>query len=292
MKLQPCCDYFGYSRSAYYEWVKRRNLEGVECGLVLDLVREHRRIHPRIGTKKLYTMTKPDLERLGIKFGRDKFFDLLRSEGLLIRRKKKYVVTTQSFARYSKYEDLFNGKVWTSADQAWVSDITYIRVGETFRYLFLITDAYSRKIVGWYLGNTLETKWAVEALKMALKQCKSSKGLIHHSDRGFQYCSKAYTAILEKAGIKSSMGEAGNCYDNAMAERVNGILKTEYLLDMTFRNINDAYQAVKHSIWAYNEKRPHMSLGMKKPNEVHMGISVFSSLKRKDSPSQKPVKAK
>ncbi|TVP43826.1 MAG: IS3 family transposase [Mongoliibacter sp.] len=259
--------------------------------MVLDMVREHRRVHPMMGSKKLYVLLKPDLERLGVKIGRDKLFDLLRSEGLLVKRKKKYVVTTQSFARYSKYEDLFNGKAWTTVDRAWVSDITYIRVGDTFRYLFLITDAYSRKIVGWYLGHTLETTWAVEALKMALRQCGHPKGLIHHSDRGFQYCSIAYTAILKKVKIKSSMGEAGNCYDNAMAERVNGILKTEYLLDSTFKNLNDAYTAVRHAVWAYNEKRPHMSLGMKKPEEVHKRLSKFSTHKRKSSPRQKPVKA-
>jgi putative transposase len=292
VSLTSCCSYFGYSRSAYYDWSKRRVREDTQYGLVLELIGEHRMIHPRIGVRKLYKMIGPDLDRLGVKIGRDRLFDLLRSEGLLVKRKRKHVVTTQSFMRYSQYEDLFNGKVWSSVDRAWVSDITYIRVGDSFRYLFLITDAYSRKIVGWYLGSTLESKWAVEALKMALRQCPRRKGLVHHSDRGFQYCSKSYTDILKKAGISSSMGEAGNCYDNAMAERVNGILKTEYLLDVVFGNLKDAYAAVKHAIWAYNEKRPHMSLGMEKPGDVHKRISVFSSLKRKSSPRQKPVKAK
>ncbi|MGY6523094.1 MAG: IS3 family transposase [Mongoliitalea sp.] len=291
MSLFSCCSYFGYSRAAYYDWTKRKHREEAMYGLVLDLVRDHRIIHPRMGIRKLYKLISPDLDKFGIKLGRDKLFDLLRSEGLLIKPKRKYVVTTQSFARYSQYNDLFNGKEWSTVDQAWVSDITYIRVRDSFRYLFLITDAYSRKIVGWYLGNTLESKWAVEALNMAIGQCGVSEGLIHHSDRGFQYCSKAYTDLLKKSGIKSSMGEAGNCYDNAMAERVNGILKNEYLLDSTFKNLNEAYAAVKHAVWAYNEKRPHMSLGMETPGNVHKRLSVFSSLKRKSSPRQKPVKA-
>jgi transposase InsO family protein len=232
-----------------------------------------------------------DVEKLGLKIGRDKFFDLLRDSELLVKRTRKYVVTTKSFSRYSQFEDHFNGRVWTSAHQAWVSDITYIRVGGSFKYLFLITDAYSRKIVGWHLGNSLESKWAVEALKMAIEQCPDTTGLVHHSDRGFQYCSKIYTEMLRNSGISSSMGEAGNCYDNAMAERVNGILKIEYLLDGNFRNIKDAIAAVKHAIGAYNDKRPHMSLNMEKPSEVHKGLSVFSSLKRKGRPRQKPVKA-
>lgn len=289
--MSSCCKYFGYSRSAYYDWTKRKSEQEAKEGLVLELVREHRRIHPRIGGRKLYKLIEGDLTSLSISVGRDKLFDLLRSSGLLVKLKRKYMVTTQSFSRFSRYKDLYNGQEWNSIDQAWVSDITYIRLKDSFRYLYLITDAYSRKIVGWHLGSTLESQNAVEALKMALSQCKRSKGLIHHSDRGFQYCSKVYTELLKKAKIESSMGEAGNCYDNAMAERVNGILKTEYLLDGTFKSLKEAYSAVKHAIWAYNEKRPHLSLKMAKPSEVHKGVSVFSSLKRKSSTRQKPVKA-
>lgn len=284
--------YFGYSRSAYYDWIETRVKEETSLDLVLSLVRDQRAVHPRMGGKKLHHILKEEIDKLGLKLGRDKFFDLLGSSGLLVKRKKKYAVTTQSFVRFSQFKDHFNGKKWKASHQAWVCDITYIRVGETFQYLFLITDAWSRKVVGWFLGNTLEAKWAVEALKMALRQCPESKGLVHHSDRGFQYCSKVYTTLLKKAGIVSSMGEAGNCYDNAMAERVNGILKTEYLLDTRFNNLNQAFACVKHAVKSYNEKRPHLSLGMGIPAEIHQKNAVFSSLKRKDSPSQKPVKAK
>lgn len=292
MSVSAACLYFGYSRTAYYGWTHARAKEESDLDLVLGLVRDQRTIHPRMGGKKLHHILKGEMERLGLKLGRDKFFALLGSSGLLVKRKRKYAVTTQSLVRYSQFQDHFNGKTWKGPHQAWVSDITYLRVGETFRYLFLITDAWSRKVVGWYLGNTLEAKWAVAALKIALRQCPEPKGLVHHSDRGFQYCSKAYTTLLKKAGITSSMGEAGNCYDNALAERMNGILKTEYLLDARFHDLTQAYACAKHAIKSYNEKRPHLSLGMGIPAEIHSTNAVFSSLKRKTSPSQKPVKAK
>lgn len=290
--MSKVCGYFGYSRSAYYDW--RQNSLKEETGqlLVLAKVRQIRRGHPRMGCRKLYHLLRGDIEGIGLSLGRDRFFDLLRQEGLLVKRKKKYMVTTQSFSRYSQFGDHFNGKTLTGPHQAWVSDITYIAVAKTFRYLYLITDAYSRKVVGWYLGDTLEAKCALEALKMAIGQCPKTEGLVHHSDRGFQYCSKIYTALLAKAGIISSMGEAGNCYDNAMAERVNGILKIEYLLDGAFKDIHEVIAATKHAVKFYNGQRPHLSLSMKNPSEVHQGNSVFSIPKRKSSSSRGPVKAK
>ena len=291
VSVSAACCYFGYSRAGFYDWQVSRSHEAVMYDQVLDLVRDQRRVHPRIGGRKLFILIQEDLDRLGLKLGRDKFFALLRHSDLLVSRKKKYAVTTQSFMRFSQFDDLYNGKVWTAPNQAWVSDITYIRVEESFSYLFLITDAYSRKIVGWWLGQTLEAKWGVEALKIAIRQSARRKGIIHHSDRGFQYCSKQYIQELRKSGAFSSMGEAGNCYDNAMAERVNGILKMEYLLDATFSSQKEANHAVRHAVSAYNDKRPHMSLAMKKPSEVH-SLAAFSSLKRKGSPSQKPVKAR
>jgi putative transposase len=228
-----------------------------------------RRHNPKMGCKKLYKLLNGDIHQIDDGIGRDKFFDVLRDAGLLVKRKRKYAVTTQSFKRFYEFSDLFNGKTWTRPNQAWVCDITYIRVGDTFRYLFLITDAFSRKLVGWSLSGTLETKGAIKALKMALKQASGTKGTIHHSDRGFQYCSGEYTDLLKKAGILSSMGQAGNCYDNAMAERMNGILKTEYGLDETFRNAITAYEAVKQAVKCYNEQRPHWALNLKIPAVVH-----------------------
>lgn len=237
--------------------------------MVVNEVKKIRRDHPRMGGKKLYWLLADTIHGLAPAVGRDKFFDLLRSHNLLVKRRRKYVVTTQSFQRFFKYKDHYNGVSWIRPHQAWVSDITYIRVGEGFMYLFLITDAFSRKIVGWQLAYTLETKWALKALEMAIKQCHNTKKLVHHSDRGFQYCSHDYTTLLKKNKIKPSMGQAGYCYDNAMAERVNGILKDEYFLDSTFKKSEDAKNAVKQAIRKYNEKRPHWSLALQIPAQVH-----------------------
>ena len=269
MKVSRICKYFGYSRQAYYQRIREVIREEVGKGMILTMVHGIRRYNPRMGGKKLYSLLKDDIHKINEGMGRDKFFDLLRERNLLVRRSRKYVSTTLSLNRFYKYGDLFNGKTWRRPHQAWVCDITYLRVGDAFRYLFLITDAYSRKIVGWSFAGTLETKWAIQALRMAIRQCPSPKGLVHHSDRGFQYCSKVYTAILERSGIMSSMGEAGNCYDNAMAERVNGILKTEYSLDTTFRNTKNALIGIKQAIKSYNEQRPHWSLNLQIPEKVH-----------------------
>jgi len=153
--------------------------------------------------------------------------------------------------------------------QAWVCDITYVRVKKGFAYLFLITDAYSRKIIGWQLSSSLGLEGALQSLRMAIRQCPNPNGLIHHSDRGFQYCSHEYVGRLKAKRIEISMAEAGNCYENAMAERVNGILKDEYGLDETFETEEQARQVVKEGIKAYNEQRPHWSLGLKIPSKVH-----------------------
>jgi putative transposase len=245
--------------------------------MVLDV----RRFNPKMGGKKLYKLLNSDIQRIDDGIGRDKFFDILRDEGLLVKRKRKYAVTTQSFKRFYEFSDHFNGKTWARPNQAWVCDITYIRVGDAFMYLFLITDAFSRKIVGWSLSKTLETKGAIKALTMALKQATGIKGITHHSDRGFQYCSREYTDLLKEAGALSSMGQAGNCYDNAMAERVNGILKSEYGLDETFRNAETAYAAVKQAVRCYNEQRPHWSLKLEIPAVVHDTACSFLSLNAK-----------
>lgn len=269
MSVTGVCRYFGYSRQAYYQRIKEACRVEVGKDMILKMVNKIRRFNPKMGGKKLYHLLKEDIHQIDESMGRDKFFDLLREKGLLVSRNRKYATTTQSLNRFYKYKDLYNNRMWMAPHQAWVSDITYLRVGETFRYLFLITDAYSRKIVGWCFAGTLETKWAIRALRMALKQCPSPKGLIHHSDRGFQYCSRIYTTMLKKAGARPSMGQAGNCYDNAMAERINGILKTEYGLDEAFKIVKDASKAIKQAIKSYNEQRPHWSLGLKIPEEIH-----------------------
>jgi transposase InsO family protein len=233
------------------------------------MVRDIRKLHSRMGGKKLYKLLKPAIEDAGIKMGRDKFFELLARNGLLIRRKRKYVYTTDSYHHFRVYKNLLRYRLLTGANQAWVSDITYIRMAEDFFYLFLITDKFSRKIVGWHLSDSLRVSGAVEALKMAIRQCSDTTGVIHHSDRGIQYCCKDYVALLKKAGIQISMTEENHCYENATAERVNGILKQEYGLDDTFINGEIAAKAVREAVWLYNTERPHWSLKMATPEQIH-----------------------
>lgn len=238
--------------------------------LVLEMVLTHRRLMPRIGGKKLYWMVKPDIIQMGIKLGRDKFFDLLRANGLLVERKQRYARTTDSYHRFHVHRNLLKDKVIRRPNQAVVSDITYLRVrGQKFVYLFLNTDAYSRKILGWDLSESLAIEGAIKALKMTLKQCPDPTGLIHHSDRGIQYCSKDYVKILKKNKVLISMTEQNHCYENSMAERVNGILKDEFMLDVEFGSQEQALKAVKQAISIYNNHRPHMSLNLSTPQQIH-----------------------
>lgn len=224
-----------------------------------------------IGGKKLYHLLKDDLHKIDRGLGRDKFFDILRRKKLLVKRRKKYVYTTDSFHRFRVYKNALKDKLLTAPHQALVSDITYLRVSGGFVYLFLITDAYSRKITGWSLSNSLSIEGAIEALKMAIKQCPKTDGdgIIHHSDRGIQYCSNAYVALLKKHKMTISMTEENHCYENAMAERVNGILKDEFMLDATFADKSIALKAVREAIETYNTRRPHWSLKLSTPQQVH-----------------------
>ena len=222
-----------------------------------------------MGGRKIFYQLRSSLQECGRGYGRDKFFELLGNNDLLVNRKRKYAVTTNSSHPFYKYKNELNVKSITAPNQAWVSDITYLRTHNGFVYLSLITDAYSRKIVGWNVDKSLGVESTLKALRKALKQCNQTKNLIHHSDRGIQYCCYAYTDLLKKKKLKISMGEAGNCYDNAMAERVNGILKDEYLLDSEFRDLNQACKAAKQAIYLYNYERPHWSLNLEIPAEIH-----------------------
>jgi putative transposase len=243
------------------------------------LVQKRRRDQPRLGGKKLFKLLSDDLQQLERSIGRDKFFDILRDKDLLVKRKKKFQRTTNSYHRFRKYKNCFKDKKLTAPNQAWVSDITYIRTRRKFVYLFLITDAYSRKIVGWKLSDSLAIESAMEALSMAIRQCSRPKGVIHHSDRGFQYCSPQYVDLLLNNKMIISMTEENHCYENAMAERVNGILKDEFFLDEEMPDLKTAKRAVTQAIETYNTKRPHWSLGLQIPYEIH-------------SAAQKPMKSK
>lgn len=238
--------------------------------MIVELVIAVRRFQPKIGGKKLYSLLKDEMDQIsGGAVGRDKFFDILRRNGLLVKRRKKYPYTTQSYHRFKVYKNELKNKVLTGPNQAYVSDITYLRTTKGFVYLSLITDAWSRMIVGWALSDSLSIEGTLKTLKTALRSCKTSKGLIHHSDRGIQYCSYAYINLLKKYGVIISMTEENHCYENSLAERVNGILKDEFLLDETFSNKEIARKAVIQAIDSYNTKRPHWSLDLKIPWQVH-----------------------
>lgn len=268
------CKYFGISRQAFYKSKQQSTKREFEDSMVIELVQEKRREMSRIGGKKLYYLLKEDLSKVG-KIGRDRLFKILRQYDLLVKPKKSYTKTTNSYHRFYKWNNLIKDLKVTRPNQVWVSDITYIRTLGGFIYLFLITDLYSRKVVGWSLSRSLSIEGGLEALKMALRTRKDkSESLIHHSDRGVQYCCNAYVETLLKANIDISMTEENHCYENAVAERVNGILKNEFYLDVTFNNFKQALSTVQSGIHIYNEKRPHWSLELRTPSQVHNQVKV------------------
>lgn len=233
------------------------------------MVQEERCIQPRIGGKKLYKLLKCKLEEHGIFLGRDRFFDLLRENHLLVERKKSSPKTTNSRHSLPVFHNLVKGTKVTKSNQVWVSDITYLRTDEGFMYAAIITDMFSRKIIGTHVGDSLEALGCIEALEMAAKTLKPGQQPIHHSDRGCQYCCHAYVDKLNEYKVSISMTEINHCYENAMAERVNGILKQEYELDQTFRTKEQAKMTFDQSVEIYNNRRPHMSLNYRIPAEVY-----------------------
>ena len=239
----------------------------------MELIQTIRYKQPRIGSRKLFFLLYDDLQRVG-KIGRDKFISILRNNNQLVVPKKSYTRTTNSFHRFYKYNNLLYNKTINRSNHCWVSDITYIRTERGFVYLFLITDYHSRKIVGWDLSNSLSIEGGIKALNMAITQrSQGNQELIHHSDRGIQYCSNAYVGLLQKHNIKISMTQENHCYENAKAERVNGILKDEFLLDSTFKDYTTAKKASKQAIETYNELRPHWSLNLQTPSQVHKKVA-------------------
>jgi len=263
------CIYFQYSRAAYYKSLRVQEKEILSESLILDMVRRERCLQPRLGGKKLYWMLCSDIRSILPHFGRDKFLSFLRRHDLLVERKRQYRKTTHSYHHFHKYGNLINDLSVVRPNQVWASDITYLRTEKGFVYLSLLTDMYSRKIVGWSVSGSLSIESSVEALKKALRENQLQMSLIHHSDRGVQYCSHQYVKILKKKSISISMTEENHCYENAMAERVNGILKDEYLLDRTFKDLSHAKKACREAIMLYNTRRPHWSLKFKTPEQMH-----------------------
>ena len=258
----------GISRQAVYQGIKRKENRAKVLYQIKPLVLSIRREMPRIGTRKLYYLLKEDFDRLEIKIGRDALFAYLKSEHLLMKPKKSYTKTTNSKHWLKKYPNLLQTLVPQEPEQVFVSDITYIKSREKTHYLSLVTDAYSRKIMGYKLSDNMSAENVVKAFYMAVKQKKTNKQTIHHSDRGLQYCSSIYQKALKQNNTKPSMTDGYDCYQNALAERINGILKQEFLI-YKCNNAKELNQLIKESIETYNNKRPHLSLNMKTPNFVH-----------------------
>ena len=267
------CKGYSLTRDAYYKY-KKRYVKRIKIeDQVLDLVHKRRRTLPREGARKLMKSLKADFERHNIKIGRDHLLHILRDNDLLIGRKKYSSRTTNSHHRFYKYKNIIKDVVINRSNQVWAADITYIRTINGFCYLALLTDMHSRKIVGFDLSDSLELTGCVRALKKALYHNSGLRNLTHHSDRGIQYCSNVYTNELKRKKIAISMTEENHCYENALAERVNGILKDEFYLDQTFASVQEAKRATKNAVKLYNSKRLHLSLDYKTPNNVHQNAA-------------------
>jgi len=267
--LSKLCWLFGVTRQAYYQSFYREEFIGIEHELVVKEVISIRKNHPRIGTRKLYVMLETFMLEHQIKMGRDALFDLLSLHHLLVRKRRRRITTTQSNHWMKKYPNLIKGFVPIAPNQLWVSDITYWKTGDLTLYISLITDVFSHKIVGYNLAENMEAVESVKALEMALLENENFENLIHHSDRGSQYCSFKYVNLLQDYGIKISMTETGDPLDNAVAERINGIIKDEYLDFYTVDSFQQAKELLDSVIRLYNEERPHMSIGNIVPQKVH-----------------------
>jgi len=237
--------------------------------LMVELVQNKRQKHPRMGGRKVLPEIRPMMNKLGIYRGRDAFFDLLRQRDLLVPKKRNKQRTTR--AGLWRCPNLIAELELSGINQVWVADITYLTTEQGFVYLALLTDAFSRFIVGYDVSSSLAVEGCLRALNRATKhnQLDSLNNLIHHSDHGVQYTAWSYCDLLRHFSIRSSMGEVGNCYDNPLAERMNGILKDEYALDSLFVNLEQAQAATHEAIYLYNYERPHASLKLSKPAHVH-----------------------
>lgn len=270
--MDQICAQFGITRQAHYQQVKRKGQWQVEAEIILEMVRQVRRKHPRMGTRKLLFKIQPMLAVDGLQMGRDRLFSLLREHDMLVWPKKAFRCTT--IPGCLRTPNLLLGLTVSQPNQVWVCDITYLEVeASRFAYLFLLMDLFSRFIIGWHVANSLTADGAVHSLRMALKQLpETERKLIHHSDHGVQYTSRPYMEILNQNGIRPSMGEVGNCYDNAFAERVIGTLKNEYYLNTRFADHRQVHFAAREAIHNYNTDRPHLSLSMAVPYDVYFGI--------------------
>jgi transposase InsO family protein len=271
VNVASVCRHLGMSRQNYYARRRERQRRQLDGELVEALVRRERQLQPRLGTRKLFHRLKPEFKEAGVRVGRDRMFEELGQRGLLLAPlPAQYPRTTQSYHNLPVFGNRVKDLVLERPNQVWVADLTYLRTREGYLYLALITDKYSRKIVGWHAGDTLEAVGCVRALDQALAELPAwAQPPIHHSDRGCQYCSHEYAGRLEARGLAISMTETNHCAENALAERVNGILKQEYGLGAEMPTKAAARRAAQEGVWLYNNERPHTALNNRVPQEVH-----------------------
>lgn len=249
-------------------------MEKEDAVKIIEATNTVRSVMPRTGTAKLYKDIKPILEAQGLKYGRDKVHKVLKKNDLTIKPKKKYTVTTDSKHFFRKHKNLIKNLELTRPEQVFVNDITYIKIGNSHAYLFLVTDAYSKKIMGWTINFTMKVKDGKKAITMAHKNRRFNTPVIHHSDRGIQYCTPSYIEFTKKKNMITSMTEDAHVYENSIAERINGILKGEFGIDSGFGSLKEARSVIANVIFIYNNQRRHMSLHYLTPNFVHLNPGV------------------
>jgi len=273
--VQRLCHKLGMTRQNYYARRKLRRRREVDEELLVGLVRLERSLQPRLGIRKLRVLLEPELAQAGVQIGRDRFFEVLRQHDLLLEpRRSQTARTTQSYHSLPVFRNLVKGIQVSLVNQVWVGDLTYLRTEEGFMFLALLTDMMSRHIVGHHFGDSLESMGCQMALQMALKRLPKDLRTIHHTDRGSQYCCHPYVELALGAGLEMSMTEVDHCAENALAERMNGILKTEYGLDRIFASKADSRKAVEQAIHLYGTRRPHTALGHRFPAQVYaQGLS-------------------
>lgn len=267
---------FGITKQAFYKRLKSQRIKENNDQIVIQLIKGYRNeVGQRTGGIKLYKELKTEMNKQGIKLGRDKFYKLLKQYNLLVPKTKRYFITTNSKHQFYKYDNLVKDKAPTRPEQLWVSDITYIKTQRKHCYLALVTDAYSKKIMGYKLASHMKTSLCTDALAMAIKNRKyPNEKLIHHSDRGIQYCNPAYTEFAEQNNIALSMTQQYDPYENAVAERINRTLKYEYGLKRTVKNVTLAKKIISRAVHIYNNKRIHFSLKLNTPAFVHSNQNV------------------
>lgn len=286
-KIKWISESLGITKQAYYQGINRDKIREFEREKVINLVIKYRKTLPKTGTVKLYEYLQPKLMEINIKMGRDALNDLLRSRGMLIRKTKRFHITTDSKHFYYKSPNLLTDLDINHSEQVFVSDITYIQTDEGHAYLALVTDAYSRKIMGWSLENNMKVQMVKDALEMAHKNCIFNHiSIIHHSDRGIQYCCPDYSQFAENKGFVLSTTQQYDPYENAIAERINGILKYEFGLKNTIKTVEIAQKIVAEAVELYNNQRMHWSLDLKKPQEVHL---QYNKQKNKNYKREKKV---